>query len=42
MFLDIIISPLFQQIPSFMNDTPQFLQIIDDFEFPANADHKPL
>ena len=41
-FLDIILSPLVQELPSFIKDTPQFLQIIDDLEFPANANHKPL
>ena len=41
-FLDIILSPLVQELPSFIKDTLQFLQIINDFEFPANANHKPL
>ena len=41
-FLDIILSPLVQELPSFIKDTPQFLQIINDFEFPANANHRPL
>ena len=41
-FLDIILSPLVQELPPFINDIPQFLQIIDDFEFSANANHKPL
>ena len=41
-FSDIILSPLVQELPSFMKDTPQFLQIIDDFEFPASVNHKPL
>ena len=41
-FKDIIPSPLVQALPSFMKDTPQFLQIINDFEFAANANHKPL
>ena len=41
-FLDIILSPLVQELPSFKKDTPQFLQITDDFEFPAEANHKPL
>ena len=40
--IDIILSPLVQELPSFIKDTPQFLQIINDFEFPANANHKPL
>ena len=40
--LDIILSPFVQELPSFMNDTPKFLQIIGDFEFPANANHKPF
>ena len=26
-FLDIILSPLIQELPSFVNDIPQFLQI---------------
>ena len=37
-----MLSPLAQELTSFINDTPQFLQIINDFEFPANANHKPL
>ena len=41
-FLDIILSLLVQELPSFIKDTPQFLQIIIDFEFPADANHKPL
>ena len=41
-FLDIILSPLVQELLSFIKDTSQFLQIINDFEFPANANHKPL
>ena len=41
-FLDIILSPLVQELPSFIKDTPQFLQIINDFEFPANANHRPI
>ena len=41
-FLDIILSPLVQELPSFIKDTPQFLQIINDLEFLANANHKPL
>ena len=41
-FLDIILSPLVQDLPSFIKDTPQFLQIINDFELPANANHKPF
>ena len=41
-FLDVILSPLVQELPSFIKDTSQFLQIINDFEFPANANHKPL
>ena len=40
-FLGIILSPLVQELPSFIKYTPQFLQVIDDFEFPANANHKP-
>ena len=40
--LNIILSPLVQEIQSFIKDTPQFLQIINDFEFQANARHKPL
>ena len=32
-FLDIILSPLVQELPSFIKDTPQFLQIINDFEY---------
>ena len=32
-FLDIILSPLVQEIQSFIKDTPQFLQIINDIEF---------
>ena len=41
MFLDIILSPLVQELPSFMKYTPQILQIINDFELPANANHMP-
>ena len=41
-FWDIILSPLVQELPSFIKDTPQFLKIINDFEFSANANHKPL
>ena len=41
-FLDIILSPLDQELPSFIKDTSQFLQIINDFDFPANSNHKPL
>ena len=41
-FLDIMLSPLVQELPSFIKDTPQFLLIIGDFEFPANTNHKPL
>ena len=41
-FLDIILSPFVQELPSSINDIPQFLQIINDIEFPANANHKPL
>ena len=41
-FLDIILSPLVQELPSFIKDTPQFLQINDDIEFSANANHRPL
>ena len=41
-FLNIILSPLVQELPSSMKDTPQFLQITNDIEFPANANHKPL
>ena len=41
-FWDIIHSPLVQELPSFIKDTPQFLQIINDFEFTANTNHKPL
>ena len=41
-FLDIILSQLVQEIPSSLKDTPQFLQITNDIEFPANANHKPL
>ena len=41
-FLDIILSLLVQEIPSIIKDTPQFLQIINDFEFPANSNHEPL
>ena len=42
MFWDIILSPLVQELPSFVMDTPQFLQIISDFEFPANSNHERL
>ena len=41
-FLDIILSPLAKKLPSFKKDTPRFLQITNDLEFPANANHKPL
>ena len=40
-FFNVMLSPLVQELPSFTKDTPQFLQIINDFEFPANAYHKP-
>ena len=39
---DIVHSPLVQELLSFIRDTPQFLQVIDDYEFPANANQKPL
>ena len=35
-FLDIIFLPLVQELPSFIKDTPQFLQTTKDFECPAN------
>ena len=41
-FFDIILSLLVHELPSFIKDTPQFLLIIDDFEFPANANHRHL
>ena len=41
-FWDIILSPLVQELPSFIKDTPKLQQIIDDYEFPANANHRPL
>ena len=40
-FFDIL-SPLVQELLSFIKDTPQFLQIIKDFEFPGNSNHNPL
>ena len=42
MFFDITLTSLVQKFPSFMKDTPQFLQIINDFEFPAYTNHEPL
>ena len=41
-FLYVILSPSAQELPSFIKYAPHFLQIINDFEFPANASHKPL
>ena len=41
-FLDIILSLLVQELPSFIKDIPKFLQIINDFLIPANSNHKPL
>ena len=41
-FLDVIHSPSVQELPSYTKDTPQFIQVINDFEFPANANHRHL
>ena len=35
-FLDSVLSPLVSALPSFVQDTPHFLRLIQDFEFPEN------
>ena len=41
-FLDSVLFPLVSALPSFVQDTPHFLRLIQDFEFPENCGERLL